>query len=95
MDLPVVDKVLFVVDRKDLDYKTMKEFNSFKKDNVGVTKNTNSLVKQLADDSKLVLTTIQKLNNAISKNQYEKKLAVLKNRRVVIIFDECHRSQFE
>lgn len=94
MDLPTVDKVLFVVDRKDLDYQTMKEFNSFKKDSVDVTKNTNSLVKQLADDSKLVLTTIQKLNNAISKKQYEKKLAHLKNRRVVIIFDECHRSQF-
>ena len=94
MDLPSVDKVLFVVDRKDLDYQTMKEFNSFKKDSVDVTKNTNSLVKQLADDSKLVLTTIQKLNNAVSKIQYEKKLSVLKNRRVVIIFDECHRSQF-
>tara|TARA_R110002072_G_scaffold98817_1_gene217456 strand:+ start:3652 stop:6528 length:2877 start_codon:yes stop_codon:yes gene_type:complete len=94
MDLPTVDKVLFVVDRKDLDYQTMKEFNSFKKDSVDVTNNTNSLVKQLADDSKLVLTTIQKLNNAISKNQYDKKLAGLKNRRVVLIFDECHRSQF-
>tara|TARA_R110002051_G_scaffold209560_1_gene275369 strand:- start:398 stop:3271 length:2874 start_codon:yes stop_codon:yes gene_type:complete len=94
MDLPSVDKVLFVVDRKDLDYQTMKEFNSFKKDSVDVTKNTNSLVKQLASDSKLVLTTIQKLNNAISKNQYEHTLADLKNKRVVIIFDECHRSQF-
>ncbi|PQJ81306.1 type I restriction endonuclease subunit R [Polaribacter glomeratus] len=94
MDLPAVDKVLFVVDRKDLDYQTMKEFNSFKKDSVDVTKNTDSLVKQLADESKLVLTTIQKLNNAISKNKYEKKLSVLKNKRVVIIFDECHRSQF-
>ncbi|QVY66350.1 type I restriction endonuclease subunit R [Polaribacter sp. Q13] len=94
MDLPTVDKVLFVVDRKDLDYQTMKEFNSFKKDSVDVTKNTNSLVKQLASDSKLVLTTIQKLNNAISKEQYKKKLETLKNKRVVIIFDECHRSQF-
>jgi type I restriction enzyme R subunit len=94
MDLPMVDKVLFVVDRKDLDYQTMKEFNSFKKDSVDVTNNTSSLVKQLADDSKLVLTTIQKLNNAISKNHYEKQLTSLKNRRVVLIFDECHRSQF-
>jgi len=94
MDLPEVDKVLFVVDRKDLDYQTMKEFNSFKKDSVDVTKNTNSLVKQLTNDSKLVLTTIQKLNNAISKEQYKKKLATLKNKRVVLIFDECHRSQF-
>ncbi|MFC4269299.1 type I restriction endonuclease subunit R [Polaribacter marinivivus] len=94
MDLPEVDKVLFVVDRKDLDYQTMKEFNSFKKDSVDVTNNTSSLVKQLADESKLVLTTIQKLNNAISKNHYEKQLSSLKNRRVVLIFDECHRSQF-
>ncbi|WP_298879793.1 type I restriction endonuclease subunit R [uncultured Polaribacter sp.] len=94
MDLPSVDKVLFVVDRKDLDYQTMKEFNSFKKDSVDVTNNTSSLVKQLADESKLVLTTIQKLNNAISKNHYENQLSSLKNKRVVLIFDECHRSQF-
>ena len=94
MDLPSVDKVLFVVDRKDLDYQTMKEFNSFKKDSVDVTNNTNNLVKQLTDDSKLVLTTIQKLNNAISKDHYKKRLAALKDKKVVIIFDECHRSQF-
>jgi type I restriction enzyme R subunit len=94
MDLPTVDKVLFVVDRKDLDYQTMKEFNSFKKDSVDVTNNTRSLVNQLRDETKLVLTTIQKLNNAISKNRYEKELSALKNKRVVIIFDECHRSQF-
>ncbi|WP_149274969.1 type I restriction endonuclease subunit R [Pareuzebyella sediminis] len=94
MDLPTVDKVLFVVDRKDLDYQTMKEFNSFKKDSVDVTNNTNNLVKQLTDDSKLVLTTIQKLNNAISKDHYKKRLASLKDKKVVIIFDECHRSQF-
>lgn len=94
MDLPSVDKVLFVVDRKDLDYQTMKEFNSFKKDSVDVTNNTNNLVKQLTDDSKLVLTTIQKLNNAISKERYEKRLSALREKRIVIIFDECHRSQF-
>ena len=83
-----------MVDRKDLDYQTMKEFNSFKKDSVDVTNNTSSLVKQLTDDSKLVLTTIQKLNNAISKTHYENQLSTLKNQRIVIIFDECHRSQF-
>jgi type I restriction enzyme R subunit len=94
MNLPAVDKVIFVVDRKDLDYQTMKEFNSFKKDSVDVTNNTNNLVKQLTDDSKLVLTTIQKLNNAISKDHYKKRLASLKDKKVVIIFDECHRSQF-
>lgn len=94
MDLPHVHKVVFVVDRKDLDYQTMLEFNSFKKDSVDVTDNTQSLVKQLTDDSKLVLTTIQKLNNAISKANYEKSLTHLQDKKVVFIFDECHRSQF-
>ena len=94
MDLPGVHKVVFVVDRKDLDYQTMKEFNSFKKDSVDVTDNTHSLVKQLTDDTKLVLTTIQKLNNAISKKQYEKQLTHLRDKKIVFIFDECHRSQF-
>ncbi len=94
MDLPEVHKVVFVVDRKDLDYQTMNEFNSFKKGSVDVTDNTSSLVKQFTDDTKLVLTTIQKLNNAISKTRYEKQLDKLKDKRVVFIFDECHRSQF-
>ncbi|OUR90918.1 deoxyribonuclease HsdR [Flavobacteriales bacterium 34_180_T64] len=94
MDLPDVHKVVFVVDRKDLDYQTMKEFNAFKKDSVDVTDNTHSLVKQLTDDTKLVLTTIQKLNNAVSKAHYENRLANLQNKKLVFIFDECHRSQF-
>jgi type I restriction enzyme R subunit len=94
MDLPQVQKVVFVVDRKDLDYQTMQEFNAFKKDSVDVTDNTTSLVKQLTDDTKLVLTTIQKLNNAISKKHHENKLAKLQDQRVVFIFDECHRTQF-
>jgi type I restriction enzyme R subunit len=94
MDLPQVHKVVFVVDRKDLDYQTMQEFNSFKKGSVDVTNNTTSLVKQLTDDTKLVLTTIQKLNNAISKQHYETKMGNLKDKKIVFIFDECHRSQF-
>ncbi len=94
MDLPGVHKVVFVVDRKDLDYQTMQEFNSFKKGSVDVTDDTRSLVKQLTDDTKLVLTTIQKLNNAITKAHYEKKLDDLKDKKLVFIFDECHRSQF-
>jgi type I restriction enzyme R subunit len=94
MDLPTVHKVVFVVDRKDLDYQTMQEFNSFKKDSVDVTDNTSSLVRQLTDDTKLVLTTIQKLNNAITKAHYENRMAHLKDKRIVFIFDECHRSQF-
>lgn len=93
MDLPEVHKVVFVVDRKDLDYQTMKEFNSFKKDSVDKTGNTSTLVKQLADDTKLVLTTIQKLNNAVS-GHYQSKIEHLKDKRLVFIFDECHRSQF-
>jgi type I restriction enzyme R subunit len=94
MDLPQVHKVVFVVDRKDLDYQTMNEFNSFKKDSVDVTSNTNSLVNQLTDDTKLVLTTIQKLNNAITRGHHEKRLEKLKDKKIVFIFDECHRSQF-
>ncbi|MBK8608895.1 MAG: type I restriction endonuclease subunit R [Chitinophagaceae bacterium] len=94
MELPEVHKVVFVVDRKDLDYQTMQEFNAFKKDSVDVTDNTASLVKQLTDTTKLVLTTIQKLNNAISKHHYETKLGHLKDKKIVFIFDECHRSQF-
>ena len=94
MDLPEVYKVVFVVDRKDLDYQTMNEFNAFKKDSVDVTNNTASLVRQLTDDTKLVLTTIQKLNNAISKAHFETKLTHLRDKKVVFIFDECHRSQF-
>ncbi|MCX6322912.1 MAG: type I restriction endonuclease subunit R [Sphingobacteriales bacterium] len=94
MELPEVYKVVFVVDRKDLDYQTMQEFNAFKKDSVDVTDNTASLVKQLTDTTKLVLTTIQKLNNAISKHHYETKLGHLKDKKIVFIFDECHRSQF-
>jgi type I restriction enzyme R subunit len=94
MDLPEVHKVVFVVDRKDLDYQTMKEFNSFKKDSVDVTDNTRSLVRQFRDDTKLIVTTIQKLNNAISKRRYESGMEHLKDKRMVFIFDECHRSQF-
>jgi type I restriction enzyme R subunit len=95
MDLSQVHKVVFVVDRKDLDYQTMKEFNNFKKDSVDVTDNTKSLVDQLTDsNSPLVLTTIQKLNNAITKRHYESKLTNLRDKKVVFIFDECHRSQF-
>ena len=93
MDLPEVHKVVFVVDRKDLDYQTMNEFNAFKKDSVDVTSNTASLVRQLTDDTKLVLTTIQKLNNAVSE-RFSAQIADLQDKRVIFIFDECHRSQF-
>jgi len=94
MNLPQVKKVVFVVDRKDLDYQTTKEFNSFSKGSIDGTDNTNALVKQFIDDTKLIVTTIQKLNAAISKKQYLARMEKLKDERIVFIFDECHRSQF-
>jgi type I restriction enzyme R subunit len=92
--LPKVKKVVFVVDRKDLDWQTTKEFNSFSKGSIDGTDNTQALVKQFTDDTKLIVTTIQKLNTAISKQHYVAKMEKLKNERIVFIFDECHRSQF-
>ena len=94
MNLPKVKKVVFVVDRKDLDYQTTKEFNSFSKGSIDGTDNTKALVNQFSDDTKLIVTTIQKLNTAISKKQYLDKMDKLKEERIVFIFDECHRSQF-
>ena len=94
MNMPQVRKVVFVVDRKDLDYQTTKEFNSFSKGSIDGTDNTNKLVQQFTDDTKLIVTTIQKLNTAISKQYHQKKMELLKDERIVFIFDECHRSQF-
>ncbi|MBP9152391.1 MAG: type I restriction endonuclease subunit R [Flavobacteriales bacterium] len=93
-NLPEVDRVVFVVDRKDLDYQTTKEFNSFSKGSIDGTSNTDALVKQLEGDNKLIVTTIQKLNTAISKTRYLNRVEHLRDKRVVFIFDECHRSQF-
>ncbi|MGB6129920.1 MAG: type I restriction endonuclease subunit R, partial [Psychrilyobacter sp.] len=88
-------KVLFVVDRNDLDYQTQKEFNSFEKGSVDGTDNTSQLVKHLTDPNKpLLITTIQKLNNAISKLRHSKKMEEIKDEKFIFIFDECHRSQF-
>lgn len=94
MKLPKVDKVVFVVDRKDLDFQTTKEFNSFSDGSVDGTDNTKALVKQFGDDTKLIVTTIQKLNTAINKKQYLEKMEKQKEKHIVFIFDECHRSQF-
>jgi type I restriction enzyme, R subunit len=94
MNLQQVKKVVFVVDRKDLDYQTNKEFNSFSKGCIDGTDNTKQLVQQFSDDTKLIVTTIQKLNTAISKKQYLSKMEKLQDERIVFIFDECHRSQF-
>ncbi|MEM1324545.1 MAG: type I restriction endonuclease subunit R [Bacteroidota bacterium] len=89
-----IEKVLFVVDRNDLDYQTVKEFNSFSEGSVDATDNTGKLVDQLADDTKLIVTTIQKLNNAVLRKRHLKRIEQLRDQRMVFIFDECHRSQF-
>lgn len=92
---PDIKKVLFVVDRKDLDIQTTKEFNSLSDGSVDGTDNTRNLVKQLADTNrKLIVTTIQKLDIAIERDSYLTQFEYLKDEKVVIIFDECHRSQF-
>ena len=93
-ELEKVHKVVFVVDRKDLDYQTIKEFNSFSAGSIDATNNTSTLVKQLSDETPLIVTTIQKLNNGIVKERYLKKMEHLRDKRVIFIFDECHRSQF-
>ena len=93
--LPKVDKVIFVVDRADLDYQTQTEFNHFEPGSVDPTDNTRMLVDHLADPKrKLVITTIQKLNNALRGDRFAERLEGLRTGRVVFIFDECHRSQF-
>lgn len=96
--LPEIDKVLFVVDRKDLDYQTMKEYDRFEKGSADGNTSTNVLERQLSDkdkngnphEYKIIITTIQKLTNFVSRNAGHK----IANKKVVIIFDECHRSQF-
>lgn len=90
-ELDFIDKVLFVVDRKDLDFQTMKEYQRFSPDSVNGSDNTAGLKRNLEkDDNKIIVTTIQKLNNLMkSENDLE-----IYNNHVVFIFDECHRSQF-
>ena len=89
--LPYIDKVLFVVDRKDLDYQTMKEYDRFEKGAANSNTSTAVLKKQLEDDNAhIIITTIQKLSTFIKKE----KTHPVYGKRVVIIFDECHRSQF-
>lgn len=89
--LPYIEKVLFVVDRKDLDYQTMKEYDRFEKGAANSNVSTAVLKRQLEDDkSKIIITTIQKLSTFVKKNIGH---AVF-DKQIVIIFDECHRSQF-
>ncbi len=89
--LDFVDKVLFVVDRKDLDYQTMKEYDRFQKGAANSNTSTAILKKQLEDDNaKIIITTIQKLDHFIRKNKGHEVFG----RHIVLVFDECHRSQF-
>ena len=94
-DEPVIDKVVFLIDRKDLDDQTVDEYNSFEKDCVDNSDSTAVLVKQLKEsDRKLIVTTIQKMANAVKSKRYEKLMNEYHDKKVVFIIDECHRSQF-
>jgi len=88
---PGIDKIIFVVDRKDLDYQTFKEFNSFSQGSVDSTDNTKTLVKQLLGPDKLIITTIQKLSRSVARH---KAIERVSDQKIILMFDECHRSQF-
>ena len=89
-----VDKVMFVVDRHDLDTQTQSEYEAFEPGAVDSTDNTGELVKRLHGNSKIIITTIQKLNAAASKQWYSRRIEEIRHSRIVMIFDECHRSHF-
>ncbi|WP_241313482.1 type I restriction endonuclease subunit R [Elizabethkingia anophelis] len=92
--IPAIKKVVFVVDRKDLDYQTNQEYDKFSKGSVSSATNTDDLIRKLNDPNvRIIVTTIQKLNNAISGRNLS-KMKSIQNERMVFIFDECHRSQF-
>ncbi len=97
-DNPDIEKCLFVVDRKDLDRQTREEFNRFQENCVEENTNTETLVRRLLSSDyadKVIVTTIQKLGLALdAKNDYKERLKPLSDKRIVFIFDECHRSQF-
>ena len=99
-DNPDIEKCLFVVDRKDLDRQTREEFNKFQENCVEENTNTETLVRRMLSEDyadKVIVTTIQKLGLALDgtyKKNYKERLLPLKDKRIVFIFDECHRSQF-
>lgn len=93
-ELDDVDKVMFIVDRHDLDTQTQSEYEAFEPGAVDSTDNTDELVKRLQSNSKIIITTIQKLNTAVSKTWYSSKIDEIRHSRIVMIFDECHRSHF-
>ena len=91
----IVKKVFFVVDRSDLDRQTTQEFNKFEADSVDATDNTSILAKQVADEDKpFIVTTIQKLSKTANSKRYASNFAKYQDSKVIIIFDECHRSTF-
>lgn len=95
--LDFIDKVVFVVDRKDLDYQTMKEYDRFEKGAANSNSSSNILRRQLASNDsqkKLVITTIQKLASMLKNKTYEDEVKAITQKQIVFIFDECHRSQF-
>ncbi|ATV55970.1 restriction endonuclease subunit R [Prevotella intermedia] len=93
-ELDDVDKVMFIVDRHDLDTQTQSEYEAFEPGAVDSTDNTDELVKRLHGNSKIIITTIQKLNAAVSKQWYSSRIEEIRHSRIVMIFDECHRSHF-
>lgn len=93
-ELDDVDKVMFVVDRHDLDTQTQSEYEAFEPGAVDSTDNTDELVKRLHGNSKIIITTIQKLYAAVSKQWYSRQIEEIRHSRIVMIFDECHRSHF-
>ena len=93
-ELDDVDKVMFIVDRHDLDTQTQSEYEAFEPGAVDSTDNTDELVKRLHGNSKIIITTIQKLNAAVSKQWYSRRIEEIRHFRIVMIFDECHRSHF-
>jgi len=93
-ELHDIDKVMFVVDRHDLDTQTQAEYEAFEPGAVDGTDNTDELVKRLHSNSKIIITTIQKLNAAVTKQWYSSRIEEIRHSRIVMIFDECHRSHF-
>lgn len=92
---PNIKKVIFLVDRKDLDSQTTEEFNKFEAGSVDATDRTDLLVKQIQDKNRqLIITTIQKMANAVKNPRYAKIMSAYADEKVVFIIDECHRSQF-
>ncbi|MCM1190074.1 MAG: type I restriction endonuclease subunit R [bacterium] len=93
--MPSIKKVVFLVDRKDLDTQTTEEFNKFEAGSVDATDRTDILVKQMKDKNRqLIITTIQKMATAVKKPQYAKVMELYRDEKVIFIIDECHRSQF-